>query len=104
MGALAALAPEAVVEGLRNFGVHFGLGFQIIEDCLVLELTSETLGKDAMSDLAMGKATYPSVVGLEAYKEKARALIDGAIAGLRPLPVEGAVLEGIARYILTRAH
>jgi geranylgeranyl diphosphate synthase type II len=104
MGAQAALAPEAVVEGLRNFGLQIGLGFQIIDDCLDLEQTTETLGKDAKSDLAKGKATYPSVVGLEASKEKARALIDGAIAGLRPLPVEGAVLEGIARYIVTRAH
>ena len=55
-------------------------------------------------DLARGKATYPSVIGLEASKQKARELIDGALAWLAALPVEGAVLEGIARYILTRVH
>jgi geranylgeranyl diphosphate synthase type II len=65
MGAQMAGASAEVVEGLRALGLKVGLGFQIVDDCLDLEQTTETLGKDAKSDLAKGKATYPSVVGLE---------------------------------------
>jgi len=104
MGAQTANAPAATVEGLRSFGFKIGLGFQIVDDCLDLEQTTETLGKDAKSDLEKGKATYPSVMGLEASKKKAMELIEGAIADLRALPIEGAVLESMARYIFTRVH
>ena len=104
MGAQTAHAAPATVEGLRAFGIKIGLGFQIVDDCLDLEQTTETLGKDAKSDLEKGKATYPSVMGLEASKVKARELIEGAIADLRALPIDGAILESMARYIFTRVH
>jgi geranylgeranyl diphosphate synthase type II len=104
MGAQMAEAADGAVEGLRAFGVKIGLGFQIVDDCLDLEQTTETLGKDAKSDLAKGKATYPSVMGLEASKLKARELIENAVADLARLPIDSAVLEGMARYILIRVH
>jgi geranylgeranyl diphosphate synthase, type II len=104
MGAQMAEAADGVVKGLRGFGVKIGLGFQIVDDCLDLEQTTETLGKDAKSDLAKGKATYPSVMGLEASKLKARELIENAVADLACLPIDSAVLEGMARYILIRVH
>jgi geranylgeranyl diphosphate synthase type II len=104
MGAQMADAPATIVEGLREFGFKIGLGFQIVDDCLDLEQTTETLGKDAGSDLENGKATYPALLGLEASKAKAVELIESAVTEMRALPVEGAVLEAIARYIFTRVH
>ena len=104
MGAQTAGASHTIVEGLRSFGIKIGLGFQIIDDCLDLEQTTETLGKDAKSDLAKGKATYPPLLGLAPSKNKASELIESAIAGLHTLPVERPVLESIARYILTRVN
>ncbi|HAP00261.1 MAG TPA: polyprenyl synthetase family protein [Fibrobacteres bacterium] len=104
MGAQMANAADSTVKELREFGIKIGLGFQIVDDCLDLEQTTETLGKDAKSDLAKGKATYPSVMGLDASKNKARELIDGAVAQLRALPIDGTVLESMARYIITRVN
>jgi geranylgeranyl diphosphate synthase type II len=104
MGAQMAKAADATVEGLRAFGFKIGLGFQIVDDCLDLEQTTETLGKDAKSDLAKGKATYPSIMGLEASKRKAQELIESAIEDLHALPIEGSVLENMAHYIFTRVH
>jgi geranylgeranyl diphosphate synthase type II len=104
LGAQTAGASSATVEGLRAFGLKIGLGFQIVDDCLDLEQTTETLGKDAKSDLAKGKATYPSVLGLEASKRRAQELIESAVSDLRALPIDGTVLESMARYILTRVH
>ncbi len=104
MGAQMAGAEQPVVEGLRAFGYKIGLGFQIVDDCLDIEQTTEVLGKDAGSDLENGKATYPALIGLEASKQKATGLIESAIADLRSLPVEGVVLEAVARYIFTRVN
>lgn len=104
MGAQMADAPADVVEALRGFGFKIGLSFQIVDDCLDLEQTTEVLGKDAKSDLENGKATYPSLIGLEASKAKATDLIESAVADLRALPVRGDALEAIARYIFTRVH
>ncbi len=104
LGAQMADAPASVVEGLRGFGYRIGLGFQIVDDCLDLEQTTEVLGKDAGSDLENGKATYPSLLGLEASKRRANELIETAVADLRALPVRGEALEAIARYILTRVN
>ena len=108
MGAQMANAPENVVDGLREFGYKIGLGFQIVDDCLDLEQTTEVLGKDAGSDLENGKATYPSLIGLEASKRRAHELIETAITDLHALPLQGAVqgtvLETVARYIFTRVH
>jgi geranylgeranyl diphosphate synthase, type II len=41
-----------------------GLAFQIADDILDIEGTTEEIGKDAGSDQARGKATYPAVMGL----------------------------------------
>lgn len=104
LGAQMADASEAVIAGLREFGYKIGLGFQIVDDCLDLEQTTEVLGKDAGSDVENGKATYPSLLGLEASKRRAHELIETAVADLRALPVRGDALEAIARYILTRVN
>jgi geranylgeranyl diphosphate synthase type II len=104
LGAQMAEASSPVIEGLRGFGHKIGLGFQIVDDCLDLEQTTEVLGKDAGSDVENGKATYPSLLGLEASKRRAHELIETAVADLRTLPVQGAALEAIARYILTRVN
>jgi geranylgeranyl diphosphate synthase type II len=104
LGAQMADAPAPVIEGLREFGYKIGLGFQIVDDCLDLEQTTEVLGKDAGSDVENGKATYPSLLGLEASKRRAHELIETAVADLRALPVRGDALEAIARYIFTRVN
>jgi geranylgeranyl diphosphate synthase type II len=104
MGAQLAGADDEVIAGLGSFGNAIGLAFQIVDDVLDLEQTTEALGKDAGSDLAKGKATYPAVIGIPASKERARQLIDGAKLELRKLPIQGSTLELIADYIITRVH
>ena len=104
LGAQLAGADDEVIAGLGAFGNRIGLAFQIVDDVLDLEQTTEALGKDAGSDLAKGKATYPAVVGIAASKDMARQLIDEAKLELRKLPIQGATLELIADYIITRVH
>jgi geranylgeranyl diphosphate synthase type II len=104
IGAQMADASTSVVQGLRDFGYGIGLGFQIIDDCLDLEQTTEVLGKDAKSDLAKRKATYPSVVGIADSRRRASSLVVDAIRLLRTLPIEGEGLESIAQFVLARTH
>ncbi|MBW8887376.1 MAG: polyprenyl synthetase family protein [Fibrobacteres bacterium] len=104
MGAQLAGADDEVIAGLGAFGNGIGLAFQIVDDVLDLEQTTEALGKDAGSDLAKGKATYPAVIGIPASKERARQLIEEAKLELRKLPIQGSTLELIADYIITRVH
>ncbi|MDQ3001977.1 MAG: polyprenyl synthetase family protein [Fibrobacterota bacterium] len=104
LGAQLAGAEAEVIAGFGAFGYKIGLAFQIVDDVLDLEQTTEALGKDAGSDLAKGKATYPAVVGIAASKEMARQLVDEAKMELRKLPIQSGILELIADYITTRVH
>ncbi len=104
IGAQMAQASPEIIEGLGRFGRKIGLAFQIVDDILDVEQTTEALGKDAGSDIERGKATYPAVLGLEKSKEKARELVDEARRELRELPLEGRILELIANYIVTRVN
>lgn len=73
MGAVAAGADAGVLAALTEFGEHFGLIFQIVDDLLDVEQTTEHLGKRAGKDATAGKLTYPAVHGVEA----SRAMVDG---------------------------
>ncbi len=104
LGAQLAGAEREVIKGFGAFGNKIGLAFQIVDDILDLEQTTEALGKDAGSDLAKGKATYPAVVGIMASKLEARQLVEDAKLELRKLSLQSGILEMIADYIITRVH
>jgi geranylgeranyl diphosphate synthase, type II len=64
MGALYAGATETQYEALSCYGEHVGLAFQIVDDILDVEQSSEALGKTAGKDAQQGKITFPAVYGL----------------------------------------
>ncbi len=105
LGALSAPPPpEALMTGLSDYGEAMGLAFQIVDDILDVEGETARLGKTAGADRARDKPTYPSILGLEGAKAKARALHALALESLRPLGDNGQVLAGIADVILQRAR
>lgn len=72
MGGIAAGGSEAQIEALSKYGEHVGLAFQIVDDILDVEESSEALGKTAGKDEAQGKITFPAVYGLERSREMAQ--------------------------------
>lgn len=83
MGAIYAGAGEAKLATLTAFGEHVGLAFQIVDDVLDVEESSETLGKTAGKDAQQQKITFPAVYGLEqsrAMAEKERAAAHEALS------------------------
>lgn len=104
VGAQIAGASQEEQDILQNYGRNTGLAFQIIDDILDIESTTEELGKDAGSDIERGKATYPSVLGLEESKKEAKRLIEAAYCDLEKLDHDTMILKEIADFIITRVN
>ncbi len=108
LGGLTAGADARTVDVLEDFGREIGLVFQIVDDLLDEESTSEYLGKRAGKDRAAGKATYPSLLGVEKARQEAASRTERAskqlAAGLGPQAQSDGLrqLDQLARRILTR--
>jgi len=74
----------------------------VIDDILDVTQTSEQLGKTAGKDLAVAKATYPSIVGLEKSRKIATQLTDKAFASLKIFKGKAVALEALAEFLLKR--
>lgn len=104
-GAILAGASDDDIENAREFGTAIGVAFQIVDDVLDVISDTETLGKPAGSDEAMGKSTYPSLIGLDKSKELAGEYIDSAIKRLAGYGgAEREFLTDLARYIVDRVY
>jgi geranylgeranyl diphosphate synthase type II len=101
-GAILGGANTESLAALTRYGDAIGLAFQIADDILDVEGTTEELGKDAGSDQARGKATYPALVGLEASKARARELVEMALEALASFDERAEPLRAIASYIVKR--
>lgn len=101
-GALLAEASEDRVSCLDKYGESIGLAFQIVDDILDIEGTTEEMGKPKGSDIERGKMTYPRVFGIEESRKRARELIETAIELLADFGKEAEPLREIAGYILKR--
>jgi geranylgeranyl diphosphate synthase type II len=71
MGAIYSGASEQQLNALTKFGEHIGLAFQIVDDLLDVEQSSEALGKTAGKDAQQKKITFPAVYGIERSREMA---------------------------------
>jgi geranylgeranyl diphosphate synthase type II len=101
-GAILGGADQAGVEAITRYGEAIGLAFQIADDILDIEGTTEEIGKDAGSDQARGKATYPAVIGIRQSKERAGELVDLAMEALSVFDEKADPLREIAKYIVYR--
>jgi len=98
-----AIDPD-IAHRLDHYAKCIGLAFQVQDDILDVEGSTETLGKTQGKDSAQEKSTYPSLLGLEDAKEKAGELLQDAIDTLAPLGEDADPLRWIANYIIDRSH
>ncbi|MDW7773460.1 MAG: polyprenyl synthetase family protein [Desulfobulbaceae bacterium] len=103
-GGIAAGAAGEQRKLLAEYGNAIGLAFQIVDDILNVESTTEQLGKTAGSDAKQGKATYPSFFGLAESKRMAGDAVAAAIRSLQPFGHEAEPLRELAEYILGRSN
>lgn len=63
-GALVSDVPEDVRSALRDYGMHLGIAFQMADDILDYESSTDAIGKVAGDDFREGKLTLPVVLAL----------------------------------------
>ncbi len=79
LGALLADAPPAVETACGDYGRALGTAFQLVDDLLDYEGTTESLGKTVGDDLREGKPTLPLLVAMSRGTPEERALVRHAI-------------------------
>lgn len=89
---------------LDEFANHIGLAFQIRDDLLDVEGNTAALGKAAGADAAHGKATWPSLLGVDAARRRADAAYTHALELLEPLGNNADPLRWLAEHIVQRNH
>lgn len=104
LGAVLAGAGAERRKLYRDYGRAIGLAFQIVDDILDIESSTEELGKDVGSDVENQKATYPALVGLEESKKQARILVDRAVELAGRMGPRASVLADLARFIVERGN
>lgn len=87
---------------LRAYASALGLAFQIADDILDVEGDARAMGKRLGKDADANKATFVSLLGLEAARRRADVLVDEAVAALTPYGVRAAVLQQAARFVISR--
>jgi geranylgeranyl diphosphate synthase, type II len=102
MGAIYAGATEEELTALSEYGEHIGLAFQIIDDVLDVEESSEALGKTAGKDEAQHKITFPVVYGLERSREMAEEERRAAHIALRMFDDRAERLRQLADFVVQR--
>ena len=93
-------APQ--LAALKRYGRATGLAFQIADDVLDVEGDSAALGKQVGQDEKHGKATYPALLGMEASRQRAAALLNEALAALSDFDIGAERLRQLARFIVNR--
>ncbi|MEM6481426.1 MAG: polyprenyl synthetase family protein [Pseudomonadota bacterium] len=100
-GAVMAEADTAPFEAYAN---AVGLAFQIQDDVIDVTGDSAEVGKAVGKDAAAGKATFVSLLGLEAARRRADTLVDEACDALAGYGARADKLIALARYIVARSH
>jgi len=102
LGAICAGAADAQYAALSCYGEHIGLAFQIVDDILDVEESSEALGKTAGKDAQQQKITFPAVYGLEVSRRMAEEECERAHRVLEPFGDRAVRLHELADLIVRR--
>jgi geranylgeranyl diphosphate synthase, type II len=103
LGVLSAQGSATQLQAARRYGKAVGLAFQIADDVLDVTASAEAMGKPTRADAEAGRHTYPAVLGLEASRAKAQALVAEAVEAVRTeLEPSPGPLGALARYSVER--
>lgn len=89
---------------LAELGGRIGLLFQIGDDILDVEASTEALGKTVGKDAAARKLTYPGLFGLEESKVRLHRVGDEALALAASLKDSSGLFTSLVAYLISRDH
>lgn len=79
LAAVIANSSAGIRQALRNYGLHLGTTFQLIDDVLDYRADPTELGKNLGDDLAEGKPTLPLIRAMNISDTKQSKIIEKAI-------------------------
>src|ERR1700722_9063353 len=101
-GAILGRAPPAHRHLLAAYGRDIGAAFQIADDLLDAEGSTEETGKTTGKDAAAGKATMVAVLGIERARAQAEMLARQAAGHLDGFGDRAALLRELAAFVVQR--
>lgn len=90
------------IKQLDHFAKCIGLVFQVVDDILDAEATTDTLGKTAGKDAENNKPTYVSILGVKQARELAKSIHQDACQTLNKLGVDATRLRQVTDFIIER--
>jgi farnesyl diphosphate synthase len=103
-GAIMGRLPPEGRTKLRGYSRDVGLAFQITDDLLDAEGEEAKTGKRVNKDMAAGKETFVSLLGVDRARQQAGLLVEQAIEYLQSYGQEADLLRAIARFAIERDH
>jgi len=106
MGAIAGSGgtAQAALPAVTRYAEAVGLMFQIVDDLLDVEQTTEHLGKSAGKDADAGKLTYPVVHGVEASRDAVARLRAEALSACEALGPSAGRLAEVCEFLAVRTR
>ncbi len=96
-GAIMSGAQPPAIKALRDYGMYYGIAFQMKDDLLDLVADPQALGKPVGNDLRERKITIPLILALTAADGDARRLVERFYKG-KQNGAAGPVIDAIGRY------
>lgn len=90
------------IKQLDHFAKCIGLLFQVVDDILDAEATTDTLGKTAGKDAENNKPTYVSIVGVKQARELVKSIHQDACRTLDKLGTNASRLRQVTDFIVER--
>ncbi len=104
MGAISAGADAAMLVDIDTLGHAIGLAFQIVDDLLDVTSSDQQMGKRTGKDAAIGKLTYPSLLGLDETRRHLARQQEIAAGILHKLGERAADLAAVVHMLANREH
>ncbi len=97
-------ASSDMKSALLKYAEGIGIAFQIKDDILDVESTTDVLGKPVGSDEKNQKTTYVTLFGLETAKKMLYEATNKAIDAIKPYGDKFWFLKEVAHFIAERSH
>lgn len=105
LGALSAgVTDSGALQALGRYGTAIGLAFQVKDDILDVEGSTQVIGKPQGSDHHLSKLTYPALLGMDGARQRLRELHEEARESLETHPGDTRLLLEIADFVVQRHY
>ncbi len=101
-GAILAGGDPSEIAAIREYGSQIGIAFQVADDLLNVIGDPVLLGKATGTDEQLGKATYPSLYGIETTKQILHERVCNAKSAIEPFGKPASSLLALADFVENR--